>query len=331
MANNQQAEGQRRARWRKSARGRKSARARKRTISFYLFIAPWLLGFVLLSVAPLCIGFFTSLTNYDGFDPADSKFVGLDNYTRAFSDDRMFLSLSRTLLWAAINTPLWLVVTFCMALVLNQKGIKGRGFLRTLYYVPSIVPIVGVVWIWKIILDNNFGLLNAIISIFRPGTAIPFMSQYALQSLSVIALWTGLGSGMVIFLAGLQDIPEELIEAAQIDGANALQLFRHVTLPIMTPIIFFQLVLGLISAFQQLVLPMLLAPGQEAGGWNPPRGSYLYMIHAYRQLFIYQRYGYSTALLWLLFIVIMALTLMVFRTARYWVFYEVEIEGGGQP
>jgi multiple sugar transport system permease protein len=322
MARIQSPRGQRSARW------RKSARARGKTISFYLFVAPWLLGFVLLSIAPLCIGFFTSLTNYDGFDPADSKFVGMDNYTRAFADDRMYFSLNRTLLWAAINTPLWLVVTFCMALALNQKDIKGQGFFRTLYYMPSIIPVVGVVWIWKIILDNNFGLLNAVISIFRPGTAVPFLSIYALQSLSVIALWTGLGSGMVIFLAGLQDIPEELKEAARIDGANLLQLFRHVTLPMMTPVIFFQLVLGLISAFQQLVLPMLLAPGQEAGGWNPPRSSYLYMIHAYRQLFVYQRYGYSTALLWLLFVVILALTLLIFRTARYWVFYEVEVEGG---
>ena len=325
MANTQQPGGK------PATRRAKSTRARKRTISFYLFVAPWLLGFVLLSVAPLCTGFFTSLTNYDGFDPADSKFIGMNNYRRAFSDDRMFFSLGRTLLWAAINTPLWLIVTFCMALVLNQKGLKGRGFLRTLYYVPSIVPVVGVVWIWRIILDNNFGLLNAAISIFRPGTALPFITQYALQSLSVIALWTGLGSGMVIFLAGLQNIPEELKEAAQIDGANGLQLFRHVTLPIMTPVIFFQLVLGLISAFQQLVLPMLLAPGQEGSGWNPPRSSYLYMIHAYRQLFVYQRYGYSTALLWLLFVVIMVLTLLVFRTARYWVFYEVGVEGGKQP
>jgi len=312
---------------RSRTRHRRSARSRRTTLAFYLLVTPWLLGFVLLSVAPLCIGFFTSLTNYDGFDPADSRFIGFDNYSRAFGDSRMFFSLYRTLLWAAINTPLWLVVTFCMALAVNQKGIRGRGLFRTLYYVPSIIPVVGVVWVWKIILDNNLGLLNAFIGIFRPGTAIPFLSVYALPSLSLIALWTGLGSGMVIFLAGLQNIPEELNDAARIDGADTLQLFRYVTLPMMTPVIFFQLVMGLISAFQQLVLPMLLAPGQEVGGWNPPRSSYLYMIHAYRQLFVYQRYGYATALLWLLFVVILALTLLVFRTARYWVFYEVEVEG----
>jgi multiple sugar transport system permease protein len=307
---------------------RRSTRARRRTRWFFVFIAPWFIGFVLLSVVPLGVGFFTSLTNYDGFDPADSKFIGFKNYSRALGDDRMFLALRRTLLWAAINTPLWLAVTFGMALALNQRGTRGQGMFRTLYYIPSIVPVVGVVWIWKIILDNNFGLLNAAIGIFRPGTAIPFLSTYALPSLSVIALWTGLGSGMIIFLAGLQNIPVELSEAARIDGAGTVQLFRHVTLPIMTPVVFFQLVLGLISAFQQLVLPMLLAPGQDSSGWNPPRSSYLYMIHAYRQLFVYQRYGYSTALLWLLFVVILVLTLLVFRTARYWVFYEVEVEGG---
>lgn len=313
---------------RRTAPRRGSIRARRKTFWFFLFIAPWLLGFVLLSITPLCVGFFTSLTNYDGFDPADSKFIGLKNYERAFSDDRMYLSLRRTLLWAAINTPLWLVVTFAMALALNQGSVRGQSLFRTLYYIPSVVPVVGVVWIWKIILDNNFGLLNAAIGLFRPGTAIPFLSTYALPSLSVIALWTGLGSGMVIFLAGLQNIPAELSEAAQIDGAGTFQLFRHVTLPMMTPVIFFQLILGLISAFQQLVLPMLLAPGQGSSGWNPPRSSYLYMIHAYRQLFVYQRYGYSTALLWLVFIVILVVTLLVFRSARYWVFYEVEVEGG---
>jgi multiple sugar transport system permease protein len=312
----------------RSARRRISARARQKTTAFYLFIAPWLIGFILLSIAPLGVGFVTSLTNYDGFDPADAKFVGLNNYERAFTDKDTSYSLGRTLLWTAINTPIWLVLSFGMALILNQKSIKGKGFFRTLYYLPSIIPVVAAVWIWRIILDNNFGLLNAILSLFRPGTAIPFISTYAIYSLTAIAVWTGLGAGMVIFLAGLQNIPDELKEAARIDGANSFQVFRHVTLPLMTPIIFFQLVLGMINAFQQLVLPMLLAPGQEVKTWNPPRSSFLYMIHTYRQLFVFQRYGYATALLWLLFIVVLIITLLTFKTARYWVYYEVDVEGG---
>jgi multiple sugar transport system permease protein len=310
------------------ARRRKSSRVRQRTTAFYLFIAPWLIGFLLLSVTPLAVGFLTSMTNYDGFDPANAKFVGLRNYERAFTDKDTSYSLGRTLLWTAINTPIWLFLSFGMALILNQKAIKGKGFFRTLYYLPSIIPVVAAVWIWRIILDNNFGLLNASISLVRPGTAIPFISTYALYGLTAIAVWTGLGAGMIIFLAGLQNIPEELKEAARIDGASSFQVFRHVILPLMTPIIFFQLVLGMINAFQQLVLPYLLAPGQEVGGWNPPRSSFLYMIHTYRQLFVFQRYGYATALLWLLFIVVLIITLLTFRTARYWVYYEVEVEGG---
>lgn len=310
----------------KAGHRRRFRRARRRTIAFYIFIAPWLIGFVLLSVAPLCIGFLTSLTDYDGFDPADADFIGFDNYVRAFNDKNAGHALRQTVLWAGLNLPLWLTVTFGMALALNQKAVKGKGFFRTLFYLPSIVPMVAAVWIWRIILDNNFGLFNAIVGFFFPGTAIPFLSRYAFYSLSVIGLWTGLGSGTIILLAGLQNVPEELKEAARIDGATALQLFRHVTLPLMTPILFYQTVGGLISAFQQLVLPMLLTPSESA--WNPPRSSYLYMIHAYRQLFSFQRYGYATALLWLLFILILGLTLLVFRTARYWVFYEVEVEGG---
>ena len=312
----------------RSARRRKSSRARQRTTAFYLFIAPWLIGFLLLSVAPLAVGLLTSMTNYDGFDPANAKFIGLRNYERAFTDKDTSYSLGRTLLWTAINTPIWLFLSFSMAFILNQKAIKGKGFFRTLYYLPSIIPVVAAVWIWRIILDNNFGLLNASISLVRPGTAIPFISTYALYGLTAIAVWTGLGAGMIIFLAGLQNIPEELKEAARIDGANSFQVFRHVILPLMTPIIFFQLVLGMINAFQQLVLPYLLAPGQEVGGWNPPRSSFLYMIHTYRQLFVFQRYGYATALLWLLFIAVLIITLLTFRTARYWVYYEVAVEEG---
>lgn len=312
----------------RSARRRKSSRSRQRTTAFYLFIAPWLIGFLLLSVAPLAVGLLTSMTNYDGFDPANAKFIGLRNYERAFTDKDTSYSLGRTLLWTAINTPIWLFLSFSMAFILNQKAIKGKGFFRTLYYLPSIIPVVAAVWIWRIILDNNFGLLNASISLVRPGTAIPFISTYALYGLTAIAVWTGLGAGMIIFLAGLQNIPEELKEAARIDGANSFQVFRHVILPLMTPIIFFQLVLGMINAFQQLVLPYLLAPGQEVGGWNPPRSSFLYMIHTYRQLFVFQRYGYATALLWLLFIAVLIITLLTFRTARYWVYYEVAVEEG---
>jgi len=306
------------------ARRRRMTRAQRRTITFFLCILPWLLGFVFLMIVPLVVGFVGSLTNYDGLNPADAKFLGLRNYTRAFADPDTRFAFGRTLLWAAINLPTWVVLSFILALILNQD-VKARGLFRTLYYLPSIVPAVATVWVWKIFLDQNFGLLNALIGIFKPGTALPWFSTYALQGLTAISVWGGLGWGMIVFLAGLQDIPDELVEAARIDGANALQVFRHVTIPLVTPVIFFVLVNGLIGAFQTFVIPLLLFAG-AAGGLPPvpPRSVYLYMIHVYHQIFDLSRFGYGLALVWILFAIIAVLTLVIFRTERYWVHSEME-------
>jgi multiple sugar transport system permease protein len=309
---------------RAQARRRTSARMRRRTITFYLFISPWLLGFIFLSVLPLLLGLLTSLTNYDGLNLSSLKFVGLDNYAKMLSDPDFGFSMGRTVMWAALNLPIWICLSFLLALLLNQD-VRGRGLFRTLYYMPYVIPAVAMVWIWKIFLDKNYGLLNAVLSVFRPGTAIPWLSEHALVGLTAIAVFSGLGWAMVIFLAGLQDIPDELVEAARIDGANGWQVFRHVTLPLMTPVIFFVLLNGLISSFQQFIFPLLLGTGTSQLSY-PPRDAYFYMLHTYRQLFVYQRFGYGIALLWVLFVIIMAFTLLLFRTERYW----VHTEGGGQ-
>lgn len=308
-------------------RQRTLSRKWRRTFWFYAFIAPWLLGFVFLWIIPLTLGFLTSLTDYDGLNLDSLKFVGLGNYTRAFTaDEDAFFSFGQTLKWTSLNLPTWMILSFILALILNQD-VRGRGFFRTAYYLPSIVPVVALIWIWRIVLDRNVGLLNALISLFRPGTAIPWLTTYALQGVTAVAVWTGLGWGMIVFLAGLQGISDELIEAARIDGASMLQVFRHVTIPLMTPVIFFVLVNGLIGSFQQFVVPQLLAVvgGGAAAGFTkiPPRSVYLSMIHVNRQLFSFQRFGYGTALLWLLFIVVAALTIALFRTSRFWVYTEV--------
>jgi multiple sugar transport system permease protein len=294
-------------------------RAQRRTLTFYLFVSPWLIGFVLLSVFPLIIGFLTSLTNYDGLNLPNIKIVGADNYARAFEDPDVLFSFKRTLFWGLLNIPLWLIISFGLALILNQ-AIKGRGFYRTVYYLPTLIPAVAAVTAWRIILEQNFGMLNHAISQFRPGTAIPWMTDYSLFGMTMISVWGGLGLGMVIFLAGLQAIPDTLLEAARIDGANSWQTFWGVTFPLMTPVIFFQLVLALIGAFQQLNLPLILTQVGVGTAMVPPRPIYLYMIHTYRQIFVSGRYGYGTALLWLLFLFIVALTVLVFWTQRYWVY-----------
>jgi multiple sugar transport system permease protein len=211
-------------------------------------------------------------------------------------------------------------------LILNQN-LKGRGLFRTIYYIPSITPIVAAMTAWKVLLDKNYGWINGLISLVRPGTAIGWLSEYALTGMTIVAVWTGLGTAMVIFLAGLQNIPDEWIEAAKIDGANSFQIFRHITLPLMTPVIFLQLIMGLIGVFQQLNLPLVLTQVGISRGAVPPREIYLFMYHVYRQLFISNRWGYGIALILILFVLVAILTFIVFWTEKYWVFSEAPEEG----
>jgi multiple sugar transport system permease protein len=290
-------------------------------------IAPWLIGFLLLGIIPLAIGFVTSFTNYDGINVDTVKWIGTRNYGRLLQDSEAQHAFRRTLLWSAINVPIWLTLSFSLALILNQ-GIRARGFFRTLFYLPSIIPAVGAVWAWRLLLDPNNGVVNAIISIFRPGTAILWTTEYALPSLTMVSVWQGVGVGMVIFLAGLQGIPRELEEAAYLDGASQLRVFRHVTIPLMTPVIFFQLVLAIIGSLQQFALPMLLAGGRI--GSVPPRAAYFFVVHVMRQIFTFSRFGYGLALMWLLFVVVVMLTIVVFWSSRFWVHYEVDVERKGQ-
>ncbi|MFC1996323.1 carbohydrate ABC transporter permease [Chloroflexota bacterium] len=304
-------------------RRRHLTRNQRRTVTFYAMVSPWLIGFILLGVFPLIVGVLTSFTNYDGLNFKTFKWIGFTNYTRGvFDDPDVLFSLKRTLVWGGLNLPLWLIISFSLAMILNQ-AVKGRGLFRTIFYLPSLIPITAAVTAWRIILERNFGMLNHLISQFTPEpVAIGWLSDYAMPGMTMIAVWGGLGAGMVIFLAGLQGIPTALLEAAHIDGANAWQSFRHVTLPLMTPVIFFQLILGLIGAFQQLNLPLVLTRVGITTASVPPRPIYLYMIHTYQQIFVSGRFGYGTALLWMLFIGVLVLTGLVFWSQKFWVYYD---------
>ena len=305
-----------------TARFRKPmTRSQRRRLAFFTFISPWLVGLILLTIFPLGFGFFISMTNYDGLNLFHLHFVGLKNYTTAVQDLNVGLTFNRTVVWTALNLPIWLVFSLLLAMVANQK-VRGIGIYRTLFYLPSIIPAVGLVWTWKILLDKNFGLVNAIISYFRPGTAIGWLTDQAMYGVTAMALWSGLGAGMIIFLAGMQGIPDELIEAAKIDGANNSRVFWNITLPILSPVIFFQLIMGMISAFQQFSIPWLATTSGSVG--VPPRSIYLYMINVYQQIFVIGRFGYGLAILWILIVVILLLTFLVFKTQRHWVYSEME-------
>jgi multiple sugar transport system permease protein len=311
----------------KGRKRRMFTRSQRKTITFYLFVSPWILGFVFLVIVPILLAVLTSLTNYDGLSLSTTRWVGFDNYLRAFTKDPdVRFSFTRTLMWGLFNLPSWLIISFGLALILNQN-LKGYSLFRTIYYLPSIVPLVAAMTAWKVMLDKNVGWLNAFISLFYPGTAIGWLSEYALTGMTIIAVWTGLGTAMVIFLAGLQNIPSELVEAARIDGASSFQIFKNITLPLMTPVLFLQLVMGLIGVFQQLNLPLVLTQVGISRGSVPPRQIYLFMIHVYRQIFISQRWGYGIALMLIMFVVVGLLTFIVFWSEKYWVYSDAP-EGG---
>jgi len=311
-------------------RGRRGSRARREARSFYLFISPWLLGFVCLSLFPLIFALLISFTNYDGLNLGSVKFLGLGNYLRALQDRNALFALQRTASFALMSVPLNLLCSFCIALMLTSERLRGRGVFRTLFYLPSIIPIVATVWIWRLIMDGNFGLVNGLLSLIRQGTAVAWLVDYPTMVLVLMSLWIGTGGAMIIFMAGLQGVPRELEEAALIDGASLFQVFRAITLPLVTPVVFYQLILGIIFSLQILIEPILLTGIGNTNGLMttiPPRPNYMYMVHVYNQIFSNQRFGYGAALLWLLFLLTLALTLIVFRTSRYWVYYEVEQEG----
>ena len=309
--------------WPRSAAWRR--RGFRRGLTFYLLISPWLIGFVLLGAIPLAGAFVMSFTNYDGLNLDYLSFVGADNYTRALGDADAQYALGRTLLLMAFVVPVGLALQLALALMVNQK-IRFSNFFRTIFYLPYVIPVVASVWIWKIFVDPTGGLLNALIGTVLPDLHVRWLVEYPTAVLAVLTVWAAAGGGMVVFLAGLQGIPAEYREAAMIDGASRAQVTRYITLPLLTPVIFFNLVTGIIVALQILVQPMLLSPGILGlnPGTVPPRDNYLYVVHAYIEIFTKQLFGYGSALLWVLFAVVLGLTVLLFKTSRRWVFYGVE-------
>jgi multiple sugar transport system permease protein len=291
-------------------------RSQRRNMWFFIFISPFLFGLLVLTIFPVSYGFYMSLTDYDGFTLEDTHFVGLANYQYAFEDPNTIIAFKQTLLWVAMNVPAWIFCSFGIAMLLNQN-LKASGLFRTLFYLPTVIPAVGVITTWKIILDQNYGLLNGVLSLIRPGTAVSWLGAYVLQGVLLISIWSGLGWGMVVFLAGLQGIPNELVEAAKIDGAGAWRIFQHITFPLMTPVLFFQLVMSLISSFQQLLFPLLI--GLKDMVPNVPRGIYFIMVHTWINI-KNGLYGYGLALLWLLFVAVILLAVVVFWSERFWVY-----------
>lgn len=283
-----------------------------------LYIAPWLVGLIIFTIYPFIASFILSFTDYKIiYQP---QFIGFSNYIKMFHDQLFWTSMFASFKYVVLTVPLKLIFALFIAMVLNFK-LKGINFYRTAYYVPSILGgNVAVAVLWRFLFANN-GLINQFLGIFGINPVPWFSSEYpALFTISALRIWE-FGSAMVIFLAGLKDIPQELYEAAAVDGATPIRSFFKITIPLLTPIIFFNLVMQIIQAFQEFNGPYLITGG------GPLYKTYLFPLLIYDNAFKYFNMGYASALSWVLFIIIMIFTALVFRSSRYWVFYSDSDEG----
>lgn len=296
--------------------GRKSSRmARREALEGYLFVTPLLLGLLVFTLGPVLQSLYISFTRYDIFTP--STFVGLRNYKALLADRLFWQSLKITTLYAVVSVPLHLSLGLAVALLMNSK-VRGITLFRTIYYLPAVVSGVAASLLWVWIFNPSYGLANvALKAVGLPPQRWLTDPATALPSLIFMSLW-GIGGGMVIYLAGLQGVPGHLYESASLDGANALQQFRHVTLPMLTPVIFYNLVMGLIGSFQIFTQAFVMTSG------GPANATLFYVLYLFRQAFNYFHMGYASAMAWVLFAIILVLTLLVFKSSALWVYYEGE-------
>ncbi len=290
-----------------------SKRARKEAFEGFLFILPWAIGYLIFRFGPLLYSLFLSFTDYRG--SGAPTFIGPDNYVYMLTKDPRFIdSVRSTFLFVAAFLPLSLIVGLGIALLMNKR-VRGISLFRTLYYLPAVTSGVAVAILWQFVFHKQWGILNGILSWFGvPQIGWLVDPSWVMSAFVLMSLW-GVGSSMIIYLAGLQAIPTELYEAAGIDGAGHVRQFVHITLPMLSPTIFFNLITGLIAAFQ------IFESAYVMTGGGPKYATYFFGLNIYFTAFQSLRFGYASTVAWMLFAIIVALTLFVFSTSRQWVFY----------
>jgi multiple sugar transport system permease protein len=280
----------------------------------WLFASPWLLGLLFLFIGPMAWSIYLSLTTYNM--ASAPQLVGLRNYLDLLSDPLILQSLKVTTVYALVSVPLNLVLGIGLAMLLNQR-VRGIAFWRTVYYLPAVISGVGVALLWEWLLNGRFGLLNYLLQICCGIVGPSWLSdeRTALWAFVVVHLWT-VGGSMLINLAALQSVPTALYEAASIDGANAWHRTRYITVPTISPVIFYNLIMGIIAALQSFTLFFILTKG------GPNNSTMTYMLYLYTVAFENTRMGYGSAMAWLLFAYLGLLTLLVFKSSSKWVYYE---------
>ena len=311
---------------RKSRRRRLTGMERKEAIEAYLFLSPWIIGFIVFLVIPIGMAVYSAFTNWMIINPPP-RWVGLENFREMFTEDRYFgWSLWIPVKYMLMTLVPFLIIGLALALLLNQK-LKGMDFFRTVFYVPAVVSGVAVTLLWISLLDTDMGAINAVLrslGVQNPPNWIN-SARWALPSVALMSLW-GVGGGAIIYLAGLQNIPQHLYEAAEIDGANNWQKFWKITIPLLSPTIFFTLITGLIGSFQ-VFTPAYIMSG--AGRWGSPKHLRFYLLHVYLKGFQQGRLGYASALAWVLTIISAIAVIIVYNTTERYVYYERGGQGGG--
>ncbi len=289
---------------------------RQQEVMFYVLISPWIIGLLSFTLGPMVASAIISLTKWDLLLPP--QWVGLKNYLDMFVADPVFWqSLRVTITYTTFSVGLNIIVAFLLAMLLNQR-IRGQQYYRTIYYLPFVVSGVAVAWMWRIMYNPEFGVVNLLLGYLGiEGPRWLASTAWALPAMIIMSVW-GFGGSMVIFLAGLQGVPSHLYEAAEIDGANALAKFLNITLPIMTPTIFFVMTTGIIGAFQTFTQVYVMTQG------GPGNATMVYALYLYFNAFKFFKMGYAAALAWVLFFVVLLVTILQFRLAKRWVYYEVE-------
>ncbi|MED1203698.1 carbohydrate ABC transporter permease [Heyndrickxia acidicola] len=280
-----------------------------------LFASPFIIGFLCFTAYPFIQSFYYSLTDYDVFNPP--KWIGFSNYKQIFHDPNFYKSMSNTFYMAFIGVPISLFASLMMALVLNMK-VKGISIYRTVYYLPTVVPAVAGSLLWSWILNPQYGMLDlALKAVGLPDPAWLLDPHFTKPALIIMGLF-GSGGGALIYLAALQGIPAEFYEAAEIDGANKWQIFRSIILPALSPVTLFQLIMGLIGAFQIFTQSFILTGGSTGG---PDQSMLFYAVNVYNEGFKNLHMGYASALAWVLFVIVVLITILILKSSMRWVYY----------
>jgi multiple sugar transport system permease protein len=290
--------------------------ATREAIEGYLLIGPWIVGFLCFTLGPMLASLYFSFTQYNIVKAP--RFIGLDNYVRAFGgqDNLFFPSMLRTLEFAALYAPAGVVISLLLAVLLNRR-LVGVSIFRTLFFIPTLTPVAATALLWTWLLQPDVGPVNYLLGqVGIQGPRWLGSEQWALPTLVVAALWGSVGgSRMIIFLAGLQGVPQELYEAASMDGANPWQRLRHVTLPMISPVTFFLIILTALAALRVFALAFIATNG------GPAYATWFYLLHLYTTAFQSFYMGYASALAWVFFVLVLAFTFLQFRLARSWVHY----------